>query len=413
MWPTQLPKRRAIPSFFAGWLSNELAFHHLAWQVAAAAALIRKGALRRTSGRVGLVLTLTQLGGAVALIRRIFASERAVQAALDEVLGEFPGPLEDVEAEDSRGLRFDELVVPFPPRHPDVVRQREIRFARSSGIDLHLDVYRHSEMPEQRPVLLYVHGGAWMISNRNEQGRPMMNEMASRGWTGVNADYRLSPWATFPDHIIDVKRAIAWVREHADQIGADPSFIAIAGGSAGGHLAALAALTANDPQFQPGFEDADTSIQACIPFYGIYDLQDEDHPGKEHFDRMLSRHIMKATPDDDPALYKAASPLSHVHPDAPPFFIIHGAMDTIAPAGTARRFADALRAVSKAPVGYAELPGTQHAFDVFPSLRTAYVLDGMARFLTRAYRVSRTVTDQVPAQGTGSPEEDARATSSG
>ena len=405
LWPAQLPKRRAIPSFFAGWLANELPFHHAAWSVLAAVGLIRKGALRQPEGKVALALTTTQLVGTGVLIRRTFASRDAVQAALDETLAAFPGPLEDVEADESRGLRWDELVMPFPPRHPEVVRKREIPFAREGGVDLHLDVFRHRDLPERRPVMLYVHGGAWMISNRNEQGLPLMNEMAARGWTGVNADYRLSPWATFPDHIVDVKRAIAWIREHADEIGADPSFIAISGGSAGGHLAALAALTANDPQFQPEFEDVDTSIQACIPIYGIYDFLDPDHPGGEEFAKILSKHIMKATPDDNPALYKTASPMSHVHPDAPPFFIVHGAVDTLAPSKTARRFADSLREVSKAPVGYAELPGTQHAFDVFPSLRTAYVLDGVARFLQRAYRVSRTVTEQVPAEGTGSAQE--------
>ena len=405
LWPAQLPRRRAIASFFAGWLTNELAFHHLAWQAAATAGFIRKGALRRPAGRVALALTLAQWGGIGVLIRRIFASRAAVQEALDEVLAEFPGQLEEVEAEDSRGLRFDELIVPFPPRHPEVTRRREIRFARAGGVDLHLDVYRRRDLPDRRPVLLYVHGGAWMISNRNEQGLPLMNEMAARGWTGVNADYRLSPWATFPDHIVDVKRAIAWIREHADEIGADPDFIAIAGGSAGGHLAALAALTPNDPQFQPGFEDADTSIQACVPIYGIYDFRDEDHPGGERFSALLAKHVMKATVDEAPALYDAASPIAHVSADAPPFFIVHGAVDTLAPSKAARRFAHALRDTSKAPVGYAELPGTQHAFDVFPSLRTAYVLDGVARFLGRAVAVSRTVPAQVPGSDARPGEE--------
>ena len=406
LWPAQLPKLRALPSFFAGWLTNELAFHHLAWQAVVSAVFIRKGALQRPSGRVAAGLTLLQWVGIGVLIRRVFASRDAVQEALDETLSAFPGPLEEVEAEDSRGLRFDELIIPFPPRHPDVVRTRGVTFARVGGKDLKLDVFRHRDLPQRRPVLLYVHGGAWMISNRNEQGLPLMNEMASRGWTGVNADYRLSPWATFPDHIVDVKRAIAWIREHADEIGADPDFIAIAGGSAGGHLAALAALTANDEQFQPDFPDVDTSIQACIPIYGIYDLVDPDHPGGAEFTKILSRHIMKTTPEENPALYKTASPIAHIHADAPPFFIVHGSVDTLAPSKTARRFADGLRAVSKAPVGYAELPGTQHAFDVFPSLRTAYVLDGVARFLGRAYRVSRTVSEQVPAPGTGSPREE-------
>ena len=412
LWPAQLPRKRAIPSFFAGWLTNELAFHHLAWESAATAAFIRKGALRHRSGRIALGLTLLQWVGIAELVRRIFQSRAAVQEALDEVLGEFPGPLEEVDADDSRGLRWDELIIPFPPRHPEVTRERGIHFARAAGVDLRLDVYRHRDLPLRRPVVLYIHGGAWMISNRDEQGLPLMNEMAARGWTGVNADYRLSPRATFPDHLIDVKRAIAWIRAHADEIGADPAFIAIAGGSAGGHLAALAALTANDPQFQPGFAEVDTSIQACIPFYGIYDFLDEEHPGGKEFSKLLEKHIMKASPDDDLPLYEAASPMTHVRADAPPFFIVHGSVDTLAPSATARRFADALRAVSDAPVGYAELPGTQHAFDVFPSLRTAYVLDGIARFLRRAYRVSRTVSDGIPRPDAGG-EENAHATFGG
>ena len=394
--PAQLPKLRALPSFFAGWLTNELAFHHLAWQTGISVIAIRKGALQRRSGRVALGLTAAQLAGMVVLIRRIFASRDALQEALDQALAGFPGPLEEIEPEDSRAMRWDELILPFPPRHPDVTRRRGIPFARDGGMDLHLDVYRHKGLPDGCPVILYIHGGAWMISNRDEQGLPLMHEMAARGWTGVNADYRLSPAATFPEHLIDVKRAITWIRDHADEIGADPDFIAIAGGSAGGHLAALAALTANDPQFQPGFEHADTTIQACVPFYGVYNFLDTDHPGGERWADIVARFIMKATIEDDPALYKTASPIAHVHRDAPPFFIVHGEFDTLAPAESARRFAEELRTVAKAPVGYAELPGTQHAFDVFPSLRTAYVLDGIARFLQRAYRVSRTVPGWIP-----------------
>jgi acetyl esterase/lipase len=243
-------------------------------------------------------------------------------------------------------------------------------------------------------VLLYVHGGAWIISNRNHQGLPLMHEMAARGWVGVNADYRLSPWATFPDHLVDVKRAVAWIREHADEIGADPDFIAITGGSAGGHLAALAALTPNDPRYQPGFEDADTSLQACIPIYGVYDLADRHgyHGHEEFLTRLLEPHIMKERYDRAPERFHDASPLDQVRPDAPPFLVVHGAMDTLAPTAGARSFVAALREVSHQPVVYAELPGTQHAFDVFPSLRTAYVLQGVAGFLDHASAQARKVS---------------------
>jgi acetyl esterase/lipase len=393
LWPVPLPSYRAIPSFFAGWLTNELAFHHLAWQAAATGLFVWAGALEHWPGWLGLAVTVTQWVGIGVLIRRTIASKAAVQAALDDVLADFGEVAEKIDAR-SPGVRWGQLVLPLPIRHRGVVRERGLTFCRAGGQDLHLDVYRRSDRPVGRPVLLFVHGGAWMISNRNEQGIQLMQEMAARGWTGVNADYRLSPWATFPDHVVDVKRAIAWVREHAEEIGADPRFIALAGGSAGGHLAALAALTPGDPRFQPGFEEADTSIQACVPLYGVYDLLDRD--GDQGHDRaieMLSRHVMKATPEDDPELWRAGSPIDRITRDAPPFFIVHGSKDTLAPVATARRFAERLRQTARCPVGYADLPAALHAFDVFPSLRTAYVLDGIGEFLEHAWAHWRSVHD--------------------
>ena len=120
--------------------------------------------------------------------------------------------------------------------------------------------------------MVYIHGGAWVIGDKREQGKPMMYELVARGWVCVAINYRLSPKATWPDHIVDAKRAVAWVKEHIAEYGGDPAFVAVSGGSAGGHLCALLALSAGDPAFQPGFEEADTSVQACVPFYGVMDL---------------------------------------------------------------------------------------------------------------------------------------------
>src|SRR5690349_8356251 len=99
-----------------------------------------------------------------------------------------------------------------------------------------------------------------------------MNRMAQLGWVCVSVNYRLAPKYLFPTQIVDVKRAIAWVHDNIKEYGGDSSYVVITGGSAGGHLAALAALTPGLDDFQPGFEDADTSVSACVPFYGVYDL---------------------------------------------------------------------------------------------------------------------------------------------
>jgi acetyl esterase/lipase len=235
-------------------------------------------------------------------------------------------------------------------------------------------------------VLLQIHGGGWVLGSKNEQGIPLMLQLAARGWVCVSADYRLSPRATFPDPLVDVKRAIAWLREHAVAYGGDPDFVVITGGSAGGHLAALAALTANDPEYQPGFDQVDTRVRGCVAFYGVYDFTDRfGHYPNPGLARLLARHVMKERHDAAREAYERASPMSRVHPGAPPFFVVHGDRDTLVPVAEARRFVELLRAAGPAPVVYAEIPGAQHAFEIFPSLRTTFVVHGVERFLAWLY----------------------------
>jgi acetyl esterase/lipase len=232
-----------------------------------------------------------------------------------------------------------------------------------------------------RPAVVQVHGGAWIIGSRREQGIPLLTHMAANGWVGFNVDYRLSPRATFPDHIVDVKRAIAWVRENADEYGVDPSFVAITGGSAGGHLSALAALTAEDAELQPGFEEADTSVAAAVPFYGVYDLLNEGGEALPMLDRFIWPLVFKARPRDDPDRFRAASPMHRVHPGAPPMFVVHGEHDSLIAAAEARRFVERLREQSEETVLYAEMKGGQHAFDIVPSWRTVPVVEAILGFL--------------------------------
>jgi acetyl esterase/lipase len=271
---------------------------------------------------------------------------------------------------------------------PRVERVPNIVFARNGGKDLRLDVYRRRDRPRGRPALLYIHGGAWIAGHKNFQGLPLINRLAAHGWTCFTSNYRLSPAATFPDHIVDVKAALRWIREHGAEHGADPDLVVIAGGSAGGHLAALAALTPDEPGWQPGFEDLELRVAACVPLYGVYDFTDRrGHWRNSIMVPMLERAIMKkrlAQAFDD---FDRASPMSRVRADAPPFFILHGTHDVLVPIEDARHFAQLLRARSAAPVVYAELPGAQHAFEIFPSERTLHAVRGIEAFL--AWVVSR------------------------
>lgn len=378
--PTRLPSPVAIPSFFAGWLTNELAFHHLAWQAIITVVYIALGALQHWAGWVALALTLLQWIALVHIIRLAGRSRQVVEGAVREALRGDP----EFEGDDPQ-LSWTRLVVPAP-RHPDVRSERGITFARAGARDLELDVHRHRDHDpgERAPCLVYAHGGGWTIGFRERQGLPLMYELASRGWVCVSVDYRLSPFATWPDHVVDVKRGIAWVREHADELGIDPDFVALAGNSAGGHLTAVAALS-DDRRLQSGFEDADTRVQAAVPFYGVYDFLNRERYREEEFVEWASQWVIKADPDEDPEAWELASPIDLIHADAPPFFVIHGARDSLTSPREAEAFVTALREVSKEPVAFAELPGAQHAFDVFPSLRTARVVHGVVRFLEHTW----------------------------
>ena len=233
-------------------------------------------------------------------------------------------------------------------------------------------------------MLLQVHGGAWTLGAKEHQGRPLMNRMAAKGWVCVAINYRLAPRDPWPAHIVDVKRAIAWVRDNIADHGGDPDYLVITGGSAGGHLAALAALTPGDPQFQPGFEDADTSVQAAVPFYGVYDFAGSTGLANAigMRDAFLGPRVMQTTWTDAPDVYEAASPILRITPDAPDFFVIHGELDSLVAVDQARMFVAELRRTSEKSVVYAELPGAQHAFDVFHSIRSAHAVRAVDRYLT-------------------------------
>ncbi|WP_139809270.1 alpha/beta hydrolase, partial [Mycobacterium avium] len=263
-----------------------------------------------------------------------------------------------------------------------------------------LDIWRRPDLDltGRAPVLFQIPGGAWTTGNKRGQAHPLMSHLAELGWICVAINYRHSPRNTWPDHIVDVKRALAWVKQHIAGYGGDPDFIAITGGSAGGHLSSLAALTPNDPRFQPGFEDADTRVQAAVPFYGIYDFTRFDDSLHPMMPGLLIKSIIKQRPATHLETFAAASPITHVNPDAPPFFVLHGRNDSLAYVEQARAFVERLRQVSTQPVVYAELPFTQHAFDIFGSVRAAHTAVAVEQFLAEVYSARDRLPDQLIAR---------------
>ena len=374
-----------VLAFATGWPTSELPLHAIGWQALATLGFVRKGALRTPAGLAALGLTAASWVGLRSIWKDSLPSGAIFDDALREALGdELDAGEAPLEPKPSLELDRRRIAMPLTPWRKRYITSTTTGLSYGdAGKRNTLDIWKRPDLDlsAAAPVLIQVHGGGWVIGNKEQQAMPLMSHMADRGWICVSINYRLSPRATWPDHIVDVKRAIAWVKENIADHGGDPDFVAITGGSAGGHLSSLAALTANEAEFQPGFEEVDTSLAAAVPIYGVYDWTNRDGTGRADMEEMLGRFVLKSNLNDARDVWEKASTMSWVRPDAPPFFVIHGANDTLVPVEQARAFVDLLRAESKNPVAYAELPGAQHAFEVFDSPRTLQTAPAIHRFL--------------------------------
>ncbi len=374
----------ALPYFLFAWLTGETALLSMMWQLGLTAVLAAAGVMDDSLAQCALVLFSLSWIGMAYLHFQAMDSDTYLRGALRRALGDnYRGDIpEHRQATLTDGVRSNSWLKPFHFAREGVRVHKGTSYG-DAGVRNLLDVYQPAvERERPFPVLLQVHGGAWIVGHKEEQAKPLMYHMAQRGWVCVSINYRLSPAAKFPAHIVDVKKAICWIKDNIADFGGDPAYIAITGGSAGGHLSSLAALTPNDADYQPGFEDRDTTVQAAVPFYGVYDFLDRDgiRPSMPMEDFLTGR-VMPSSSFADRELWDRASPLTRINSDAPPFFVIQGTHDTLVWVEEARNFVAALEAESKQKVAYAELPGAQHAFDMFHSVRTDHTVNAVADFL--------------------------------
>ncbi|OBI47722.1 alpha/beta hydrolase [Mycobacterium sp. E787] len=251
-----------------------------------------------------------------------------------------------------------------------------------------LDVWRRKDLPAQpAPVLIFVPGGAWVHGRCMGQGSALMSRLAEQGWVCLAIDYRVAPHHRWPRHITDVKTAIAWARANVDKFGGDRDFVAVAGCSAGGHLSALAGLAPDDPAHRAELpEGADSSVDAVVGIYGRYDWEDRSTPERARFVDFLERVVVRKSIARHPEVFRDASPIARVHRNAPPFLVIHGSRDSIIPVEQARSFVERLRAVSHSMVGYLELPGAGHGYDLIDGERAGAAAHAASLFLNHVYR---------------------------
>ncbi len=303
----------------------------------------------------GVCLAGLATAGLAVLRQRAIETGPTLERALDEGLG--PDWRDEVDAGLVARLRrrpslLRTLLAPIFFRLHGVERVANIRYGPARRGHL-LDLYRDRSDRSNRPTLIYLHPGAFRFGSKRLGARHLLYRLAAAGWLCVSANYRLSSAQTI-DALVDAKRVIAWIREHAREYGAGPAAVFLAGSSAGGHLASLAAFTPNDPLLQPGFEDVNTSVAGVVSLYGYYG---------------------PIAPDEPPS-----ARLAYPTENAPPCFVVHGDQDTLVVVDDARAFVGQLRATSSNAVAYAELPGAQHGFDVFRSRRFDSVVDAIEAF---------------------------------
>jgi acetyl esterase/lipase len=320
---------------------------------------------------VVLVVASVVVAENLVLIGILFYSRRIVRRAMarapDRPLS-IPRPRDDLFGRWWRTA----LQIPFHPR--DMQLHRNLVYG---PLERHrLDVWRLSTTPSDAPVIYYLHGGAWTFGDKREQGRPMLHEFVRRGWVVVASNYRLAPRYPWPAQIEDATRALGWIKQNIATYGGSPDRLVIAGGSAGGHLAALLALSANDPTWRPEemVELADWRVRGAMSFYGVLEMTGDDAHWRglgRGIRILLERRVVQAPYLGHEALYRSLSPYERISVDSPPFFVVQGVNDTLVEVNVARDFVAKFREVALAPIYYVELPFTQHAFDVTASPRTS------------------------------------------
>ncbi len=246
---------------------------------------------------------------------------------------------------------------------------RDVVYCSPGGTPLTLDLYRPGGL-NPRPLAIYVHGGGWHGGDK-AVGADVIDfpELVGRGYVVGSINYRHAPTHRFPAQLEDVRCAIRFLRRHAAQFGIDAARMGAWGASAGGHLVALAALTASraDRASAPMADEESGSLAAVVVYYGPADLAAGDLPDR-------TREIIARVFGTSPADLARGSPVAHVHGAAPPFLLIHGDADISVPLSQSQALYDRLRSVG-AP---AELVIVRNAAHVFESTTTPIDPDRVA-----------------------------------
>ncbi len=334
------PTRRYSPAWLPAMVISELAPFWLVVHAMLLAVGLALSGWSNRGGRIGVVALAISMALLIWVIARSSIGARRLRRLVAGVVHPARGR-----------ARFVGRPVPTPP---GVIERHGIEW--SAGLTL--DVIGPQPPSSSGPVLVYVHGGGWTGGDPQRQARDLYHALALDGWTTLAIRYPFTPHVDVEDQIETTRAAIRWARSDlagVPDVGLDPTDVVVAGGSAGGHLAAMAALTAG--------HDGER-VAACIGLYGVYDMANRNRT-RAHWTK-TRREVMLASVDEAPDRYRAVSPIDQVDERSPPMLIVHGTHDTLVPVGEGTQFVDVLRRAGR-PVDFVPVYGAQHAFDALSS----------------------------------------------
>jgi acetyl esterase/lipase len=251
-----------------------------------------------------------------------------------------------------------------------VTSHADVTYATVPGFrPMIVDIYMPPKSATPKPLILYIHGGGWIGGHTRHSGAlsdfpAVLAQLASEGFVVASLEYRLSGEAPFPAQLQDARAAIRFLKANAAQYGIDPTRVGVWGGSAGGHLAALAALSCGDTSMDPApSAPGSECVQAAVTWYGVFDFapmlaRAAGNPSLNSAENALLRCTSATC---TAAAVQAVSPASYIDAKDPPFLLIHGETDAVVPVAQSRDAEAKMKAAGVA-VESIYIPGVDHSF---------------------------------------------------
>lgn len=293
----------------------------------------------------------------------------------------------------------------IPEKDFELTQDLVIGSKPKSGKPFLVDLWQPSPgAPRSGLGIIYIHGSGWRVGDKDMLTRPFFRRLVGDGHVVVDIAYTLYPEADIPTMVREVNQAVLWLKENAGEYGLNPDRIVLIGGSAGAHLALLAAYNPGQSEFQPASITGDTSVRGVVAFYpvadilGLYGQIRQDTPEQPRpIDKLASAFIdrifevpdklpekengsgldnylvdiLGGTPDEIPEVYQLFSPIEHIDQACPPTLLIQDSDDVFGLTPHVRRFHQTLQKAG-VPVIYIEYPHTEHGFDlVLPQISPA------------------------------------------